>query len=107
MKFLVIIDDAGATQEAVFVAHEANERWLAEERKKGRIESIYSLAGNHGVAMIISVNSPEEFDEVMIARPACPEKGMHVYALADYDQAAKHLKVQASNFLSRLKKKAK
>jgi hypothetical protein len=106
MKFLVMTVESGATQEAVFVAQEANERWLADERKKGRIEAIYSLAGNHGVAMIINVASAEELDDVMISRPACPEPSpLQIYPLADYDQAAKSLKIQASKFLAKMKKK--
>ena len=91
MKFLILTDDAGIDTDRAFVDLEANERWLAEGRKTGQIEAVYSLAGAHGVAMIVDVDSPEALDELMARRPSCVETKLMVHVLADYDAASKTL----------------
>lgn len=92
MKFLVVTDDSQLSQEQTFRRMDANRRWVKESRKAGTVEAIYSLAGNHGVAMIVDVDSPESLDQLVISMPAaCDGTTLQIQALADYDVAMKYL----------------
>ena len=104
MKFLVITDDSKVTREDAFRAVDANQRWLEESRKEGKVEAIYSLAGNHGVAMIVDVDGPEALDELMIKMPAaCEGTLLQIQALADYDVAMKALGSHVRSTLAAMK----
>lgn len=103
MKFLIITDDAGNITERAFVDLEANQHWLEQGQKTGEIEAIYSLAGGHGVVMLIDVPSPEALDELMVHRP-CNEKSLQVHVLADYKAAAESLRGTYKKYLAELKK---
>ncbi len=104
MKFLILTDDAGVDTERAFVDLEANERWLNDGREKGEIEAIYSLAGAHGVAMIVDVKSPEALDELMALRPACAEQSLRVLTLADHGAASKTLRATYKKRLAEIKR---
>jgi muconolactone delta-isomerase len=105
MKFLVITNDmeVSKSQQAGPVMIESMERWTAENIKKGIIESIYSLAGNHGVVLIIEVKDPEELDAVLIGMPSCAFTQYQIQALADYNKAVTNLKTHYKKALKSLK----
>ncbi len=103
MQFLIITDDAGVDTESAFVDLEMNERWIAKGKESGHIESIYSLAGAHGVAMVVNVDSPEGLDELMASRPACPEQSIKVMALADWGRANDTLRASYKKRLAAMK----
>lgn len=103
MKFLILTDDAGIDAKSAFVDLEMNERWIAEGKESGEIEAIYSLAGAHGVAIVVNVDSPEGLDELMARRDACAEQSIKVMALADWGRANKTLRASYQKRLAAMK----
>lgn len=104
MKFLVITDDSQLSQKVAIGRMDANQRWVGESRKKGTIKEIYSLAGNHGVAMVVDVDSPESLDKFIISMPAaCDGTKLEIRTLADYDKAMEHLGNHFKHALSSMK----
>jgi hypothetical protein len=106
MRFLVVTDDSQVSQENTLRRVDTNQHWVAESRKSGALEAIYSLAGNNGVAMILNVESPESLDRVMIGMAACDGTTLHIQALADYDVAMKHLGDHFKSALAAMKSKS-
>lgn len=61
--------------------------WMAEHRSSGKLEQVWSFAGQLGGGGIANVDSHEELDELMAGFPFGQTSHVEVYPLADLDAA--------------------
>ena len=65
----------------------SDEEWAARHTASGVFEQIWSFAGLQGGGGIANVDSLEQLDALMSEFPFGPFSEIHVYGLADLNQA--------------------
>ncbi len=92
MRFLVTtINRSPMPPEAVPMLVQAMKDWAARHTASGAFEQIWSFAGLQGGGGIANVDSLEQLDSVMAEFPFGPFSEIHVYGLADLNQAMDNL----------------
>ncbi len=88
MRFLVTtINRSPMPPEAAAMLVPAMKEWAARHSASGVFEQIWSFAGLQGGGGIANVDSLEQLDSVMAEFPFGPFSEIHVYGLADVNQA--------------------
>ena len=95
MKFLVItIQKQPPPPEILPMLTEATVQWIAEAKKTGKMEALYSIAGQPGGMGIGNVDSLEELDDIIQGMPMNPFSNVQVYPLSDVDHAMATMREQ-------------
>ena len=88
MRFLVTtINRSPMPPEAAPMLVQAMKEWAARHTACGVFEQIWSFAGLQGGGGIANVDSLEQLDALMSEFPFGPFSEIHVYGLADLNQA--------------------
>jgi len=95
MKFLVItIQKQPPPREMMPALTEAMVQWIAEAKKTGKMEALYSIAGQSGGLGIGNVDSLEELDDIVQGIPTGPFSDVQVFPLSDIDHAMATMREQ-------------
>ena len=95
MKFLVItIQKQPPPPEILPALTEAMVQWVAEAKKSGKMEALYSIAGQPGGLGIGNVDSLEELDDMVQGIPMNPFSSVQVFPLSDIDHAMATMREQ-------------
>ena len=95
MKFLVIsIQKTLPPPEMMPTLVEGLIQWVASGKGSGKLETIYSFAGQSGGMSIADVSSGEELDELMLRNPWAPFADIQIFPLSDIDSAMTGLREQ-------------
>ena len=88
MRFLVTtINRSPMPPEAAAMLVPAMKDWVARNTASGAFEQVWSFAGLQGGGGIANVDSLEQLDSLMAEFPFGPFSEIHVYGLADLNQA--------------------
>ena len=86
MRFLIVTKGRDPVPpEMGVVMMQMMQGWLAEHRASGKLQDVWSFAGQTGGGGILEVESHEELDAIMGGFPFGQTSEMQVYALADLD----------------------
>ena len=95
MKFLVItIQKWPIPPEMLPALTEATVQWIAEAKKTGKMEALYSIAGQSGGMGIGNVDSLEELDDIVQGIPMGAFSDVQVFPLSDIDHAMATMREQ-------------
>jgi len=95
MKFVVIIIQKHPPHHEMMPAlTEAMAQWVAEAKKTGKMEALYSIAGQPGGLGIGNVDSLEELDDIVQGIPMGPFSEVQVFPLSDIDHAMATMREQ-------------
>jgi len=88
MKFLVItVMKWPAPPEILPALYQASQQWVAESKKSGKLDALYSIAGQPGGVGIVNVDSLEELNDRIQSYPLTPFSEVQTLPLSDIDQA--------------------
>ena len=95
MKFLVIIlQKQSPPREMMPALTVAMSQWVVEAKKTGKMEVLYSIAGQPGGLGIGNVDSLEELDDIVQGYPMTPFSEVQVFPLSDIDHAMATMREQ-------------
>ncbi len=95
MKFLVISTPKMPPPPEIMPALvEGLIQWVASGKGSGKLEAIYSFAGQSGGMSIADVSSGEELNDIMQRNPWAPFSDIQIFPLSDIDSAMTGLREQ-------------
>jgi muconolactone delta-isomerase len=99
MRFLILSNPTHLTPPEIIPSLvDAMSAWVDQHTASGKLESAWSFAGRVGGGGILTVDSADELDAIMVGYPFGSFSDVEVYPLADLEGSLQRAKAAAQAF---------